>query len=194
MSTNDRRGDLSRAYEQDVTVVSGAKAEQLASPTPCPGFDVAALVDHLVGVGWRAAALGRGEAPTHDEFPHIELANAAEELRRSSKEAAAAWSDNARLAGTVIMPWGEAYVGTTLVNMYLAELSAHSWDLAVATGQVEALDPALATAALDGAREFLYPDARDLMGIGDPYGAEITPPEDATEWERFVAFMGRVPR
>ena len=127
MSTNDRRGDLSRAYEQAVTVVSGAKAEQLASPTPCPGFDVAALVDHLVGVGWRAAALGRGEAPTHDEFPHIELANAAEELRRSSKEAAAAWSDNARLAGTVIMPWGEAYVGTTLVNMYLAELSAHSW-------------------------------------------------------------------
>ena len=37
------------------------------------------------------------------------------------------------------MPWGEDYLGTTLVNMYLAELAAHAWDLAFATGQLDRL-------------------------------------------------------
>ena len=32
------------------------------------------------------------------------------------------------------MPWGEEYTGATLVDMYLAELAAHAWDLARATG------------------------------------------------------------
>ena len=34
------------------------------------------------------------------------------------------------------MPWGEEYTGATLVDMYLAELAAHAWDLARATGQL----------------------------------------------------------
>ena len=28
------------------------------------------------------------------------------------------------------MPWGEEYTGAALVDMYLAELAAHAWDLA----------------------------------------------------------------
>ena len=39
------------------------------------------------------------------------------------------------------MPWGEEYTGATLVDMYLAELAAHAWDLASATGQLDKLDP-----------------------------------------------------
>ena len=38
------------------------------------------------------------------------------------------------------MPWGEEYTGATLVDMYLAELTAHAWDLARATGQIDKLD------------------------------------------------------
>ncbi len=44
------------------------------------------------------------------------------------------------------MPWGEEYTGATLVDMYLAELAAHAWDLARATGQTGKLDPSLALA------------------------------------------------
>jgi hypothetical protein len=48
------------------------------------------------------------------------------------------------------MPWGEQYTGAALVDMYLAELAAHAWDLARATGQLDALNPALASPALEG--------------------------------------------
>lgn len=194
MAGTDHRADLVRSYEHAADVVSGVRSDQLQGPTPCPEFDVAALIDHLVGAGWRAAGLGHGRQPTGEEFPHIELADAPDQLRRAGKEAQLGWSDDARLAATVTMPWGEVYTGSTLVNMYLAELAAHSWDLAVATGQSGRLDPTLAAPALEAARAMLKPEYRDLMGTGNPFGAEVAAPADASDWERFAAFMGRQPR
>ena len=37
----------------------------------------------------------------------------------------------------------------------------------------------------------LKPAYRNLMGEGNPYGSEVEASADATEWERFAAFMGR---
>jgi hypothetical protein len=91
------------------------------------------------------------------------------------------------------MPWGKEYTGATLVDMYLAELAAHRWDLARATGQVDTLDPSLALPALEGARAWITPQYRNMVGPGAPFGTEVCPAPDADDWERFVAFMGRDP-
>lgn len=190
----DHRSALQLSYDHAAAIVGGIDRASLGRPTPCPSYDVAALVDHLVGAGHRAAALGRGETPTGNELPHVELAGAPDELRSTGKEAAAAWSDDRRLAATVTMPWGEAYTGETLVDMYLAELAAHAWDLAVATGQLERLDARLAPVALEAARGMLKPEYRNLAEPGSPYGDEVAAPADATDWERFAAFLGRDPR
>lgn len=92
------------------------------------------------------------------------------------------------------MPWGETCTGATLVDMYLAELATHTWDLAIATGQLGRLDADLATAALEAARAMLKAEYRDLMGEGSPFGSEVEAPADATAWERLAAFTGRQPR
>lgn len=193
VTATDHRRDLIRSYEQAAEIAAGVRSEQLAGATPCPDFDVAALIDHLVGAAWRAAAIGRGEQPTGEEFPHVKLADAPDQLRRAGKEAKEAWADDARLTATTTMPWGEVYDGRTLVNLYLAELAGHSWDLALATGQLDRLDSSLPAPALDAARAMLKPEYRDLMGKGNPFGAEIPAPSDASDWERFAAFMGRQP-
>lgn len=194
MPQPDRRAELVRSYPHSATVVAGVRPEQLGDATPCRAYDVATLVDHLVGAGWRAAALGRGETPSGEEFPHVELSRAPDQLRRAGGEAELAWADDARLTSTVDMPWGETYTGATLVDMYLTELAAHTWDLAAATGQLDSLEPSLAGPALEAARAMLRADYRDLVEKGSPYGAEVDPPSDATGWERFVAFTGRSPR
>ena len=194
MAKDDRRQEFTRSYMHAADIVSGVRPDQLNDPTPCPDFDVAGLVDHIVGAGWRAAAMGRGVSPAGDEFPHIDLADAPDQLRQAGNEAEAAWSDDARLDATVTMPWGETYDGSTLVNMYLAELAAHSWDLASATGQLDRLDPDVAPGALAGAKAMLKPEYRDIMGKGNPFGAEVEAPAGASDWERFAAFMGRDPR
>lgn len=194
MTTADRRAGLFQAYRDAADLVSAVDSATAGRPTPCPEMDVAALVSHLVGAARRAAGLGRGVTPTDPEFPVVALEDAPEQLRLAGADAESAWSDDASLARTVEMPWGEVYTGAILVDMYLAELAAHTWDLAVATGEVERLPEALAPAALDAARSMLKPEYRDAMGLGNPFGSEVEPPADATVWERFAAFMGRQPR
>ncbi len=192
MTDTDRRADLARSFTYAATIVAGVSADQLGDPTPCPGYDVATLIDHLVGSMWQGVALSRGESLASMDYPHVDLADAPHQLRHAGRAAEAAWSDDARLAATVTMPWGETYTGATLVDLCVSELAAHAWDLAASTGQLDRLDPGLAPSALEAARAMLKPEHRNSMG--NPYGAEVEAPTDATDWERFVAFMGRQPR
>jgi uncharacterized protein (TIGR03086 family) len=194
MAEPDRRSILVDAYENAAVIISGISADQLDDATPCPGYDVAALIDHIVEAGRRAAALGRGQPPPPgDASPHIELTAAPDRLRSAAQQAAEAW-DDARLLTTATMPWGEQYRGAAVIDMYLLELAAHAWDLARATGQLDGLDPTLAVPALSGAQAFIKPEYRDMVGPGTPFGAEVHPPPGADDWERFVAFTGRDPR
>jgi uncharacterized protein (TIGR03086 family) len=195
MVGSDRRRTLELSYENAAVIVSGIGVEELGQPTPCPGYDVAGLIDHLVEAGHRVAALGRGQAPpAGDESPHVELSDAPAQLRRAGVEATQAWGDDLRLSSTFTMPWGEEYTGATLIDMYVVELAAHAWDLARATGQLDELDPSLAAPALSGARTTIKPSYRNLVEPGSPFGAEVQPRPDASHWERFAAFMGRDPR
>ncbi len=195
MADPDRRATLFASYENAAAIISAIGHEQLDHPTPCPKYDVAALIDHLVEAGNRAAALGRGQTPPPgDKSPHVEVSDAPSQLRRAAKEAAAAWDGESALSSTFTMPWGEEYTGATLVDMYLAELVTHAWDLAQATGQLERLNPSLALPALDGARAMIKPRYRDMVGPGAPFAAEVPPPPGADNWERLAAFMGRDPR
>jgi uncharacterized protein (TIGR03086 family) len=195
MADSDRRRSLLDAYENAAVIVSGIVAGELGHPTPCPKYDVAGLIDHLVEAGNRAAALGRGQAPPPgDESPHVELSDAPGQLRRAAEQAAQAWGDNSSLSLRHTMPWGEEYTGVYLVDMYLAEVAAHAWDLARATGQIDKLDPSLALAALEGARATIKPQYRNLVEPGAPFGEEIYPAPGAGDWERLAAFLGRDPR
>jgi uncharacterized protein (TIGR03086 family) len=195
MADPDRRSTLLVSYENAAAIVSGIDAEELGHPTPCRKYDVAGLVDHIVEAGHRAAAAGRGQTPPPgDESPHVELSDAPGQLRRAAKEAAQAWADDSRLSSRFTMPWGEQYTGATLADMYLAELAAHAWDLARATGQLDGLNPSLALPALEAARAMIKPEYRDLVEPGSPFAAEVPPPSGADDWERFAAFTGRDPR
>jgi uncharacterized protein (TIGR03086 family) len=195
MADPDRRSTLLASYENAAVIISAIDPEQLAHPTPCPEYDVAALVDHLVEAGHRAALLGRGQTPPPgDASPHVDLADAPSQVRRAAEDAAEAWDSDSALSSRFTMPWGEEYTGATLVDMYLAELATHAWDLAYATGQLHRLDRSLALPALDGARAMVKPQYRDMVGPGVPFGAEVAPPPGADDWQRLAAFMGRDPR
>jgi uncharacterized protein (TIGR03086 family) len=195
MADPDRRSTLLVSYENAAAIVSGINAEELGHPTPCPKYDVAGLVDHIVEAGHRAAALGRGRTPPPgDESPRVQLPDAAGQLRRAATEAAQAWGDESTLSSRFTMPWGEEYTGAAVVDMYVAELAAHAWDLARATGQLDGLNCSLAMPALEAARAMIRPEYRNLVEPGSPFGAEVPPPAGADDWERFAAFMGRDPR
>jgi len=195
MVKRDRRSALLDSYENAAVIVSGIDAEDLGHPTPCSRYDVARLIDHIVEAGHRAAAVGRGQTPPPgDDSPHVELSDGPGQLRQAAEDAALAWDDDSRLSSKFTMPWGEEYTGAVLVDMYLAELAAHVWDLARATGQIDKLDPLIPVPALDGARTMIKPEYRDMVAPGSPFGQEVPAPPGADDWERLAAFMGRDPR
>ena len=195
MNESNHLDEFLASFENAAVIASGIAPEQLALRTPCPGYDVASLIDHLVEAARRAVALGQGHAPPPgDESPHVTLSDAPAVLRDAKDEAARAWRDDSRLASSLTMPWGDEYSGAAVVDMYLAELAVHAWDVAIATGQLDRLDPALAAPALSGARSMITPESRDLVSPGSPFGMEIPAPLDADGWERLAAFAGRDPR
>lgn len=159
MAECDRRIRLLRSYENVAVIVSGITADQVGHQTTCPGYDVSGLIHHIVEAAYRAAALGRGQTPpAGDNSSHMYLSDAPAQLRHAAEEAAQAWADETRLVSLFTMPWGETYTGVNLVNMYLAELATHAWDLAQATGQLDRLDPSLAQPALAGAEAMIKPE------------------------------------
>ncbi len=134
MTDSDRRVGLYASIGLAADLAAGVRSDQSALPTPCPDYDVATLVSHLLGAARRAVALGRGEQPGGDEFPDVALGDAKEELCRAAAAAASAWAGDAPLARVVTMPWRARCTGAVLVDIYLAEIATHSFDLAAATG------------------------------------------------------------
>src|SRR5947209_9286311 len=60
---SDPRTVFAQAVALGGDVVGAVRPGQLGDPTPCPEYDVRALLGHLVTVLHRVAALGRGADP-----------------------------------------------------------------------------------------------------------------------------------
>jgi Mycothiol maleylpyruvate isomerase N-terminal domain len=62
MTDTDRRADLASNFTHAVTIVAGVSPDQLGDPTPCPDYDVAGLIDHLIGASWLGVAPRAGSS------------------------------------------------------------------------------------------------------------------------------------
>jgi uncharacterized protein (TIGR03086 family) len=184
--------DLDPPVRQLRALLLGVDDRDLSAPTPCPGWSVATLLDHLVslaGAFTEAARRGADTAgagpPPQPSAAHLSphwrsrLPVLLEELATAWKEPAA-WRGEAR-AGGVTMP--ARAMGAVAAN----ELVMHGWDLARATGQDFAADPRVLTTLIE------------FLSAGPPEGTPgflgpqvpIDPDEDALP--RALALAGRDP-
>jgi uncharacterized protein (TIGR03083 family) len=58
--------DLEPASSQVARLLDGVTDDQMAAPTPCPGYRVAALLDHLMGLSMAFTWAARGWSPPAD--------------------------------------------------------------------------------------------------------------------------------
>jgi uncharacterized protein (TIGR03086 family) len=185
----DHRRELARAYDQTVAVLGLVAPPDLGRPTPCTEFDVAALGGHIVFASGRLAMFGRGEpAPDEPSVP-TPMADWVPAVADAAADVATVWADSALLDREIVVPWG-SYPGTAMVDMYMIELVAHSWDLATAIGATGGLDDGLAAVALEVAGQIIPPDFR---GGEMPFGPVVAVADDAAPYARFAGFMGRRP-
>ncbi|WP_225100838.1 TIGR03086 family metal-binding protein [Streptomyces sp. CoH27] len=167
--------------------------EQMTGPTPCPDLAVRNLLGHVLGlsVAFRDAAR-KDLGPTTDTNPGATVPDIGpgwrEELSKTLDELADAWRDPAAWtgdtrAGGVDLP--AAVAGAVVAD----ELVIHGWDLARATGQEYAPDPA----ALGSALTFLRAAADDPGRGSGLFGPVVPVPESSTLLDRAVGLSGRDP-
>ena len=175
---------LAGVLAKDAALLAGVRAEQLAAPTPCPEYNVQALVNHLVG--WLpvfAAATGRTFEGDPAAFVSTEPVA---EFQAAAAELVAGWRSGG-VDRAVRMTGGEL-PGQMVLAMTLMEYVTHGCDLASATGQPVPFDDEELTLTLQRARATL-PD--QYRGEDKAFGPAIDVPEDAPVLHRLLGFMGR---
>ena len=171
LDADDPRAVLARAIATAGAVIDAVQPDQRALPTLCSDYDVRGMVAHLVSVLHRVTVIGRGG----DIFTVSDRAELVADdgwlgqWNATADEVQEAWSDPARLEATVQVPW-TTMSGTNALAVYTNEITVHTWDLAVATGQhpdVGRLGPRR-LAAVD-------PRGAARRGAGRPVGRGLRP-------------------
>jgi len=201
--SSDPRPVYARAVALGGDVIRGVQPGQLRDATPCSEFDVATLLDHLVMVLERTAAVGRGD-PAMSVQPVARTAGWADAWQAAAHANQAAWSDDA-LDRKVELPW-TSMPGADVLRMYTSEVTVHTWDLATATGQRPAWDDEVLAVSLatmqrelpaEGRKEMIE-EAMKHMPPGTPatfpFAEAVAVPPGAPPIDRLVAWTGRDPR
>ncbi|RLP92638.1 TIGR03086 family protein [Micromonospora sp. BL4] len=184
--------DFEPASRALTSLVLGVTDQQLTSPTPCAGWVVGDLLDHLVGltIAFRMAAEkapdgapdGPGESTMANLDPEWRTVLPAQlDQLAAAWRVPSAWTGDAA-AGGVVLP--AEVMGLFALN----ELVVHGWDLARATGQAYDVDPQIVE-CLHG----LVSQQASSEGSPGLFGPLITVPAEAALLDRVVGLTGRDP-
>ena len=188
MADHDVLTDFDQALAGTDQVVSGIRAGQWSTPTPCRGLDVRAVVGHLVAGHLVFIARVQG-LPVPDRAADHLGEDPAAAFRRSGQALRQAFGGPGVLPETYQGPRGPA-PGVFLVQVRIVELLGHGWDLARATAQPAEYPAGLVERALAQARQGL---ADRPEGPGAPFAAEVPVPAGAPAIDRLAGFLGRQP-
>jgi len=182
--------DLIDAYKETLAFagarVSGTRAAQFADPTPCSAWNVEALLGHMMTVIAHYSALPlEGGHPTTNPVDVITDGQHPRVYAALADEAIGAWSQPGALERPCHHVMG-TMSGARALSIHTTDLLLHGWDLAVATGQDDTIDPELAGLAVTTLREILRLDE----GRGTFFAPALSPRGPDVQ-SRLLAYAGR---
>jgi uncharacterized protein (TIGR03086 family) len=177
-----------QALDATGRVVAGIPPGRWDAGTPCQGWDVRALLNHVVSGNLWAAELAAGGTieGVGDRFDGDVLGtDPAGSYDTSAAAAAAAFRRPGALEAPCAVSYGpvpgSVYAGHRFLDVFI-----HGWDLAAATGQDTTLDPGL----MEACREVIEPQL-ELFRQAGAIGEALSAAPDATAQSRFLAALGR---
>ncbi|MEV0217333.1 TIGR03086 family metal-binding protein [Micromonospora sp. NPDC050695] len=186
--------DLLEAYRRSlaefVDRVDQVSPGQWADPTPCPDWDVRALINHVVGEDrWSVPLLaGRTIDEVGGRFDGDLLGtDPATTAREAAAQAEIAATHPGTIDRTVHLSAGETPAAEYLQQL-LAEHLVHGWDVAVAIGADPRMDPEAVRAC---ARWFAT--RVDDYRVDNLVRTGMRVPDDADEQDHLLAAFGRDP-
>ena len=172
------------AFRERLAAVDG----RWAAPTALPGWDVRALVHHIVvEERWAPplfAGLSIGEVGDIFEGDQL-VPDPLSAARDASGAALDAVREEGAMERTVQLSFGET-PAVEYARQLAADHLVHAWDLARALGVDDALDPE----AVHAVAEWFGP-TEDLWREVGVIGPRVSVPDDADEQTRMLAMFGR---
>ncbi|MBQ1024883.1 TIGR03086 family metal-binding protein [Micromonospora sp. C95] len=182
--------DLEPAARALQALLPGVTDDQLSGPTPCAGWTVGDLLDHIMGLtlAFRTAAeKGPDPAPNGPGEPAADQLDPQwrKLLPGQLDELVAAWREPAAWTGETAVG-GVRLPAEIMGVVALDELVVHGWDLARATGQPYDLDDR----TLEAVHRLVSQQASS-DGTPGLFGPSIAQPAEAPLLDRVLGLTGR---
>ena len=166
-------------------VVDNIEPSQLDNPSPCEGWTVRDVLNHITGGATMFGLCVRDGAVPDEKLGELMAGdNLGDDYKGSFHRATADAEESFAIPGAmdkiVKLPFGEMPAGMAL-NIAIFDVTTHAWDLAKATGQSTDLDPETVTVAYQVAQTMLSDDWRDAGMFGQPVA------------DRLAGLAGRTP-
>jgi uncharacterized protein (TIGR03086 family) len=177
-----------QALESTRRFVAGVNATQWSAPTPCEGWDVRALLNHVVSGNLWAVELAGGQtiAEVGDRFDGDLLGNDPLGAYEASAEpAGGVFAVPGALDASCAVSYGPV-PGSVYAGHRFIDVLIHGWDLATATHQDATLDAPLVA----GCWAVIEPQAGLLKASG-MFGTDVDVPPTADPQTRLLAALGR---
>ena len=176
-----------RALDLASELVGAVRPADLGRPTPCAGWDLAALLAHMIGQnrGFADALRGGTDVAAYAPVPDVTAwpASVADLLAAVAEPGTDA----------VLLPeitTARRFPVPVVIGFQLLDTVVHSWDVATALGRVWRPDAPLVDAVLEQAR--LIPTGPARTAPGAAFGPVLAAGE-ADPWLAALALVGRHP-
>jgi uncharacterized protein (TIGR03086 family) len=167
-------------------LVAGITPTQWNAPTLCPGWDVRAVTNHLVG-GLRIFTAQLTGTDAGGEHEDDWLGNdPAAAYTAAATAVLSAWRAPDAMSRTLSISFGNVPAPMGAV-IELTEVVVHGLDLAVATGQEDRVDAGQATAL----HALMLDMGMAAFRVPGVFGPAVPAPADAPAHRQLLAFLGR---
>lgn len=163
--------------------------DHLGFETPCAGWDLRALLNHAYSRIDLATRAAKSEAV--EDFSVVEIDHCGDDpagaFVRLTAELVSAWETSGDFETPRVTPLGPL-PPEGLLLFVSQDIFIHAWDVAKTIGSAPQLSPEMVATFTETHHKSVDENTRAMF-----FSEEVAVPDDASELDKLVAFLGRQP-
>ncbi|MFE7742523.1 TIGR03086 family metal-binding protein [Nocardia sp. NPDC057455] len=187
------RDQHARSVRSSVDAVARVRPDQLECETPCAGWRLRDLLEHMTAQnhGFAAAARGSGDP---DAWAVRASGDPVADYRASADDVLAGFAAEDVFERALLLPEvlpDRGIPAELAIGFHLVDSVVHAWDVARSIGETITLDPDVGEAALNIA--LAVPDGPERTAPGAAFAPALSVPGQTPTLDRILLLLGRSP-
>ncbi|MER7453367.1 TIGR03086 family metal-binding protein [Nocardia beijingensis] len=187
------RDQHARSVRSSVDAVARVRPDQLDAETPCAGWRLRDLLEHMIAQNRGFAAAARGSEDLEDWTVRAS-ADPVADYRASADDVLSAFAADEVFERSLVLPEvlpGQGIPAVRVIGFHLVDSVVHAWDVARSIGETVTPDADVAEAALTVA--LAVPDGPERSAPGAAFAPALSVPERTPTLDRILLLLGRSP-